>query len=541
MSKLPGGASPMHMHSTITFPGSEGTDGGTMKYVPPRSRDWAISLAVVMFAISSERVARAALPDGCDELGTALVSHSCFHATHGPYQSVMASVGRTASAATPNIDKVHTNFNVGLPSPAGEQSVTYRPVRSGAWSVFTDGKADLLVIGPDDAEVAMLPGRAQGCAFLPETRIYQLDAGHQYRFVFRRAVAKETVVVNEFLGDFLTRNGRDGDGDGFGTDRDVVVTSCAPPAGYVGNDTDCDDGNAAIHPGALEHCDDVDENCNGSPDEVGLLCVSGQGACLRRGTSTCPSPGAPVRCDAVAATPSDEICNGVDDDCDGAVDDGGDALCTSDPDRSACTPDGASASCGCNIDRDCGARDSERICLAATRSCADGCIAWPGYNGCRPGRFCTSRDPKTPGRCTDHCNADVDCADTSGRPFCSQDRGAGNGCVQCMTNTHCSSSETRGGSACLPGGRCGCASDRDCAERSVCDTSLGACVARSSGDTIDAGAGDDSGDSSYADIPRESGCGCRMGAQGSGAYRALAAMMVGALLFRRRAARGRRS
>ncbi len=44
----------------------------------------------------------------------------------------------------------------------------------------------------------------------------------------------------------------------------------ACPAGYVLNNLDCDDGSASIHPGAVEVCDGVDNNCNGIWDE-GLL------------------------------------------------------------------------------------------------------------------------------------------------------------------------------------------------------------------------------------------------------------------------------
>jgi hypothetical protein len=44
---------------------------------------------------------------------------------------------------------------------------------------------------------------------------------------------------------------RDADGDGFGSPSEVI-TECDVPAGYVEDDTDCDDGNAAVYPGALE-------------------------------------------------------------------------------------------------------------------------------------------------------------------------------------------------------------------------------------------------------------------------------------------------
>ena len=47
------------------------------------------------------------------------------------------------------------------------------------------------------------------------------------------------------------------------------MTTCnaAIPTGFVANSEDCDDGNAAIFTGATEICDGIDNNCNGQMDE----------------------------------------------------------------------------------------------------------------------------------------------------------------------------------------------------------------------------------------------------------------------------------
>lgn len=43
---------------------------------------------------------------------------------------------------------------------------------------------------------------------------------------------------------------------------------------------DCDDHNAKVHPGAIELCDGIDNNCNGTVDEnVSLLVMHGMGSC----------------------------------------------------------------------------------------------------------------------------------------------------------------------------------------------------------------------------------------------------------------------
>ncbi|MDY7033142.1 MAG: PKD domain-containing protein, partial [Thermodesulfobacteriota bacterium] len=60
---------------------------------------------------------------------------------------------------------------------------------------------------------------------------------------------------------------QDADGDGFGN-PDVTTQACEAPEGYVTDNTDCDDDNPAVNPGADEVCGDgIDNNCNGEVDE----------------------------------------------------------------------------------------------------------------------------------------------------------------------------------------------------------------------------------------------------------------------------------
>ncbi len=59
---------------------------------------------------------------------------------------------------------------------------------------------------------------------------------------------------------------QDNDFDGFGNPA-ITLINCAAPAGYVSNNTDCNDNDFQIHPGAPEVCDNLDNNCNGLVDE----------------------------------------------------------------------------------------------------------------------------------------------------------------------------------------------------------------------------------------------------------------------------------
>ena len=65
---------------------------------------------------------------------------------------------------------------------------------------------------------------------------------------------------------------RDRDNDGFGSAVDSTH-AYAVLSGYVANNTDCNDNNAAINPGATEICDGLDNNCDGNIDE-GVVAVS---------------------------------------------------------------------------------------------------------------------------------------------------------------------------------------------------------------------------------------------------------------------------
>ncbi len=65
----------------------------------------------------------------------------------------------------------------------------------------------------------------------------------------------------------------DRDGDGYGNPN-ARVYEMAPRAGYVLDDTDCDDRDPAVHSGALERYDGLDDDCDGEIDEgfVGTAC-----------------------------------------------------------------------------------------------------------------------------------------------------------------------------------------------------------------------------------------------------------------------------
>ncbi len=103
----------------------------------------------------------------------------------------------------------------------------------------------------------------------------------------------------------------DADGDGY-----FSLAGC-------GTAVDCNDGNPAIHPGVAEVCDGIDNNCSGGVDEGnpggGTSCITGQVGVCAAGTTQCV--GGAIICVA-NTSPSAEVCNGLDDNCNGTVDEG---------------------------------------------------------------------------------------------------------------------------------------------------------------------------------------------------------------------------
>ncbi len=120
---------------------------------------------------------------------------------------------------------------------------------------------------------------------------------------------------------------------------------------------------------SLEVCDGLDNDCDGVADEEVCSCVpgtsracetAGLGAC-RDGVQTCTADGRGYDPCVASSGPSAETCNGRDDDCDGIADED---VCT--------CPAGVPRGCITGLDG---------VCSAGTQSCsADG----RGYNACLP-------------------------------------------------------------------------------------------------------------------------------------------------------------
>lgn len=441
-------------------------------------------------------ISREALALTCAGLGAPLTDHSCFHAMHGPFVTVTATAGADPVSGTPQVDAVHTEYTVQL--PASPATVTYQPLRSGLWVVFhAPSSVQLQVVDPVTQQPLAVPYSTPqtGCSALALAQVFELTALVRYTLRLVGGTAPSQKLVIEKLDDFLLTYAPDVDGDGFGSRADAIHTACVAPGGFIEDARDCDDRRADISPTAVEQCDGIDDDCDGRIDEglgVGTACSAGIGACRVDGRTFCAAAGE-VRCSAHAGSPGVEQCNGVDDNCDGVVDEGGDALCgTAEGPR--CRSRGSTVGCGCTVDADCGGPTSGRICDDVRGVCADGCYRNEGRSGCAVPLLCSAVDPRQPGECVSTCMFDAHCTE-AGRPACSGHPGPFAGCVACTSDAHCPSGVCRhetcvecaeddtthcrpsgSGTACLASATCGCRGHEDCSVEQFCDFERERCV-----------------------------------------------------------------
>jgi len=187
-----------------------------------------------------------------------------------------------------------------------------------------------------------------------------------------------------------------------------------------------------------ERCNVEDDDCDGVVDEgyaVGRDCAVGVGACRRSGITICGGDeGAETSCSVVPGTPEMELCNGQDDDCDGDFDEEyeigepceqGIGECTQ-TGLLVCADDGVSNECQvgedpiepapevCDgLDQDCdGSIDEGAVCADYA---AENCRVWLGFTSQSNARDYESRP--------DWGDCPAEPSDTDGRYRCESTRG----------------------------------------------------------------------------------------------------------------------
>jgi len=253
------------------------------------------------------------------------------------------------------------------------------------------------------------------------------------------------------------------------------TTSCGVGACAAIGATSCTDGleedSCTPGPPAVDDasCDGMDDDCDGVPDSdfASYATSCGAGACAATGTATCVDGTIQDDCVAGTAAPDDVTCDGVDDDCDGGADEDfspqpttcgvgacastGTTSCVGGASQDSCTPGTPAATdATCNgIDDDCDGLVDEDFAPEPT-SCGVGACAATGTTSCLNGSVQNSCTPGAPALNDALCNTvDDDCDGAVDEDYVSVPTSCGVGLCTAIGSISCLNGQEQ--DSCTPG------------------------------------------------------------------------------------------
>ncbi len=254
------------------------------------------------------------------------------------------------------------------------------------------------------------------------------------------------------------------------TTNPTIATACGIGACARTGTQSCVDGNlvntcTAGAPAASDAtCDGIDDNCNGRVDDgyVPVATTCALGACASSGATSCVAGVVKDSCTSTVPAASDTTCNGIDDNCNGQIDEGfvsygsscgtgvcartGTVSCVGGAPRDSCNPGaptvGIDSDTTCNgIDEDCdGAPDDDYISTstscgigACSATGATNCVAGVVVNSCRAGT--NAPNDVTCDGIDDNCNGTKDEGYVSTATTCGVGACGSTGATSCVSGT----------------------------------------------------------------------------------------------------------
>ncbi len=232
------------------------------------------------------------IPDATAPLIFNLPSNITYTASNGVCPALVSWAAPSASDNCA-VDSFYSNHQSGDAFPVGTTTVTYTAkdkagnVQTASFTVTVIGSA-LAFAGND--KVSCITDTLSGLAAqfgVGTWSVLQGNATFANANNPHTSFTSTSVGVNKFVWTItngtcptvrdtvtITNNATiyyaDADNDSYGDAlHDTLL--CAPQAGFVLNNTDCNDNNAGIHPGAAEICGNgIDEDCNGADVACGV-------------------------------------------------------------------------------------------------------------------------------------------------------------------------------------------------------------------------------------------------------------------------------